>query len=167
VQLAVEAQNPSGWIVTLVFMKAPFILGRLIFGGYFLYNGMNHFLKTKQMAQYAGSKNVPKPEIAVTATGAALVLGGASILLGVKPKLGAAALVGFLASVSPIMHDFWRQEDSNQRMEDMIQFTKNMALLGGTMAFMAVEEPWPASVPVAQPGKLARVRKLVRREVCA
>jgi hypothetical protein len=81
----------------------------------------------------------------------------------VKPKLGAAALIGFLAGVSPIMHDFWREQDPNKRMEDMIQFTKNMALLGGTMAFMAVEEPWPASVPMAQPSKLERIRKVVRR----
>ena len=115
------------------------------------------------MAQYASSKHVPQPEVAVTATGAAPVRGGASILLGVKPKLGAAALIGFLAGVSPIMHDFWREQDPNKRMEDMIQFTKNMALLGGTMAFMAVEEPWPASVPMAQPSKLERIRKVVRR----
>ena len=79
------------------------------------------------MAQYASSKHVPQPELAVTATGAAPVRGGASILLGVKPKLGAAALIGFLAGVSPIMHDFWREQDPNKRMEDMIQFTKNMA----------------------------------------
>ena len=37
------------------FMKAPFILGRLIFGGYFIYNGINHFLEIKKMTQYAGS----------------------------------------------------------------------------------------------------------------
>jgi hypothetical protein len=65
------------------------------------------------------------------------------------------------------MHDFCRQEDPNKRMEDMIQVTKNMALLGGTMAFTVVEAPWPASVPVAQPSKLERIRKVVRREVCA
>ena len=145
-------------------MKALFILGRLLFGGYFIYNGINHFLHAKQMAD---SKNVPQPELAVSATGAALVLGGTSILLGIKPRLGAAALVGFLAGGSPIMHDFCRQDDPNKRMEDMIQVTKNMALLGGTLAFMAVEAPWPASVPVAQPSKLERIRKVVRREVCA
>ena len=120
------------------------------------------------MAQYASSKHVPQPELAVTATGAALVRGGASILLGVKPKLGAAALIGFLAGVSPIMHDFWREQDPNKRMADMIQFTKNMPLLGGTMAFMAVEEPWPASVPdgsTQQTGTDPKGRP--QREVCA
>jgi len=38
-----------------------------------------------------------------------------------------------------------------QRMNDMINFTKNTALVGGAMALMGVEEPWPASVSVLAP----------------
>jgi len=132
-------------------MKIPFLLGRIVFGGFFLYNGINHFKQRKSLAEYAKAKNVPLADIAVPATGAALLVGGTSILLGVKPRLGALAIIGFLASVSPTMHDFWKQEDPGQRMNDMINFSKNMALLGAAVALMAVEEPWPASVPVAQP----------------
>lgn len=132
-------------------MKVPFLLGRIVFGGFFIYNGINHFIQRKSLAQYAEAKKVPASGIAVPATGAALLVGGTSILLGVKPKLGALAIIGFLASVSPTMHNFWSVEDPNQRMNDMINFGKNLALLGAALAFMAVEEPWPASVPVAQP----------------
>jgi putative oxidoreductase len=143
-------------------MKAPFLLGRLIFGGFFLYAGIKHFKERETMVHYVGSKNVPMPDVAVTATGAMLTLGGASILLGVKPKLGGLAIIGFLAGVSPIMHDFWRVEDPQQRQSEMINFTKNMAMLGGALALMGVEEPWPASVPIGQPGPWQRVRKAVR-----
>ena len=132
-------------------MKFPFLIGRTLFGGYFLYNGINHFLQRKNLAQYAAAKNVPMAEVGVVASGAALVVGGASILLGLKPKIGTLAVMGFLAGVSPVMHDFWRQEDAGQKMNDMINFSKNMALLGGALALMSVEEPWPASVPVARP----------------
>ena len=131
-------------------MKAPFLLGRLLFGGFFLYNGINHFKERKSMAQYSAAKNVPLPDVAVIASGAALIAGGASLLLGVKPKLGAAAIAGFLLGVSPMMHDFWNIEDPNQRQNEMINFSKNMALLGGALALTGVEEPWPASVPVLQ-----------------
>ena len=148
-------------------MRVPFLIGRLVFGGFFLYNGINHFKQRKALAQHAGSKNVPMPEAAVTVSGALLTLGGASILLGVKPKLGAAAIIGFLAGVSPLMHDFWRIEDPNQRMNDMINFSKNVALLGGALALMSVEEPWPASVPVAQPGRVERLRRFGRRPIAA
>lgn len=133
-------------------MKIPFLLGRIVFGGFFLYNGINHFVQRKSLAQYAQSKKVPVADVAVPASGVALLIGGASILLGIKPKWGALAIAGFLASVSPMIHDFWRAEDPNQRMNDMTNFAKNMALLGAALALMSVEEPWPASVPVAQPG---------------
>ena len=131
-------------------MKAAFLIGRLVFGGFFLYNGINHLKERKQLGQYAGAKNVPIPEVAVVATGVALVAGGTSILLGVKPKLGAAAIAGFLAGVSPVMHNFWNMQDPNQRMNEMVHFSKNLALLGGALALMGMDEPWPASVPIGQ-----------------
>ncbi|MBV9435814.1 MAG: DoxX family protein, partial [Acidobacteria bacterium] len=96
-------------------MKIPFVFGRLLFGGFFLYSGINHFKELKGMAQYAKSKNVPQPELAVAASGGALIAGGASLLLGIKPKYGAAAVAGFLAGVSPVMHDFWKQQDPEHR----------------------------------------------------
>jgi putative oxidoreductase len=131
-------------------MKAPFLIGRLVFGGFFLYNGINHLKERKQVAQYAESKSVPMAEAVVAATGVALIAGGASILLGVKPKLGTAAIAGFLAGVSPVMHNFWSVQEPGQRMNEMINFSKNMALLGSALALMGVDEPWPVSVPISQ-----------------
>jgi uncharacterized membrane protein YphA (DoxX/SURF4 family) len=148
-------------------MKAPFVIGRLLFGGYFLYNGINHFMQREMLSQYAGSKNVPKPKLAVSVTGLAMIIGGTSVLLGVKPKVGTAAIIGFLAGVSPLMHNFWADEDPNQRMNNMINFSKNLAIAGGALALMGVEEPWPTSVPVAQRSKLERVLMSVRRELAA
>lgn len=145
-------------------MRIPFLIGRAMFGGFFIMSGIKHFQQQKQMAQYAAAKKVPKPDLVVKATGAMLVLGGTSILLGIKPKLGTLAVIGFLAGVSPVMHDFWN-EDAEQRMNDMINFTKNMALAGGAMALMAVEEPWPASVPVLAPKK--NIVQRILREVAA
>ena len=148
-------------------MKTPLMLGRLVFGGFFLYNGINHFVQRRALAEHASAKNVVAPDLAVTLSGAALVLGGVSIVLGVKPKIGTSLIAGFLAGVSPVMHDFWRAEEPEQRMNDTINFGKNMALLGGALALMAIEEPWPASVPVAQPGELKQLRNRLRRSIAA
>lgn len=127
-------------------MNVPFLIGRSLFGGYFIYNGINHFKNRSMLAQYAAAKKVPAPEAAVLASGAALLAGGVSLALGIKPKLGVAAVVGFLATVSPVMHDFWRMEDADQRSSNMINFSKNMAMAGAALALAGVEEPWPASV---------------------
>lgn len=148
-------------------MKLLFLLGRLAFGGFFLYNGINHIRNRKELAQYAGSKNIPMPDAGVVASGIALIVGGSSILLGIKPKYGALAIIGFLAAVSPTMHDFWRAEDPNQRQNDKINFTKNMAMLGAALALMSVEEPWPASVPIAEPDALNRGRTYTRSRIAA
>lgn len=137
-------------------MRLPFLLGRAMFGGFFLYNGIHHFLQTDELAQYAGAKKIPLPDLAVKASGVALMAGGASILLGLKPKYGAAALIAFLAAVSPSVHNFWASEDPQARRNDMINFAKNLALAGGALALAGVEEPWPVSV--AKPDAASRAK---------
>ena len=54
----------------------PHLIGRAIFGGYFLYNGINHFLQKDQLSGYASAKGVPSADIAVEASGAMMILGG-------------------------------------------------------------------------------------------
>lgn len=143
-------------------MKAPFLIGRILFGGFFLYNGVHHLMQRKAMAAYTASKGVPAAEAAVTLSAIPLIVGGTSLMLGVKPKIGAVALMGFLAGVSPIMHDFWRNEDPKERNHNMTSFMKNVALAGAALALMGVEEPWEARVPVAQPTLAEKARKVAR-----
>lgn len=126
-------------------MKALFIIGRLIFGGFFIYSGIHHFRDKAALGQYASSKNLPQPELAVMASGAAILAGGTSVILGLGPRFGALAITLFLASVSPLMHDFWNSSDPAARQSEMINFSKNMALLGAALALAGVEE-WPVSI---------------------
>jgi uncharacterized membrane protein YphA (DoxX/SURF4 family) len=122
---------------------AAHIAGRVIFGGYFLYNGINHFRNRKMLADYARSKGVPAPDVAVTASGLLILAGGLSILAGVQPKVGAALISTFLLGVSPQMHAFWNEQDAQQRMHEMVNFTKNMALVGASLLAAGRPEPWP------------------------
>ena len=117
-------------------MNAAYVVGRAVFGAFFAYNGVNHFRNSRHMAGYAGSKGVPSPDAAVLSSGAMLLLGGASLLSGVKPKAGAALIVGFLGAVTPMMHDFWNQQDPAERQNQMIHFMKNLALASAAVAFM-------------------------------
>ncbi len=129
-------------------MKAAFLIGRLVFGGFFLYSGINHIKQFHGVSQYAGAKNVPEPEKAVALSTALLLLGGGSIISGTLPKIGTAAIIAFLAGVSPFMHDFWTIHDPHKKQAEMINFSKNMALLGAAVALLGVHEPWPASLPI-------------------
>ena len=136
------ARDESAWQGNTALLA----LGRLVFGGYFVYNGVNHFKSHQMMAGYARSKDVPLPDVAVAATGAMLVAGGLSIVAGVQPKAGASLIAAFLLGVSPRMHAFWQTDDEQQKMADLVNFTKNMALVGAACFVAAAPEPWPASL---------------------
>lgn len=120
-------------------MKAVYVMGRFLVGGYFLYSGINHFQHRKQMKQYASAKGVDQPDTAVLGTGALMVASGLSLMLGLKPALGAMGVVTFLAAVSPQMHDFWNVQQPEQRQNEMIHFSKNMALAAAALAFVGAE----------------------------
>jgi len=126
--------------------KTAHLAGRAIFGGYFLYNGINHFQNRQMLAGYANSKKVPAADAAVIASGVMMIAGGLSLLAGTRPKIGAASVIGFLAGVSPMMHAFWNETDPQQRMQEMVNFTKNVALVGGALLAAGHPEPWPASI---------------------
>jgi len=131
-------------------MRLWHVIGRTIFGGFFLYNGINHLKNSAGMAQYAGAKGVPAAEQAVQATGALLIGGGLSVLAGAKPRQGLAAIVAFLLPVTLQMHRFWDEQDPQARQAEMINFMKNVALIGAALTMMGIDEPWPASVDKAR-----------------
>lgn len=127
-------------------MRALFVLGRAIFGGYFVYNGLTHLLRTESMSQYAAYKGVPRPDAAVRGTAAMLLTGGISVAAGLKPRQGLATLMAFLIPTTLQMHRFWEEEDPEKRTVETVNFAKNVALLGAVLALMEIHEPWPASV---------------------
>lgn len=59
-----------------------------------------------------------------------------------------------------VMHDFWRNENPQERAMHMITFMKNAALVGAALALLRVEEPWEASVPAGQ----AKLREALRAD---
>ena len=131
-------------------MRALHLIGRAMFGGFFLYNGIQHLKNTEGMSRYAGAKGVPAAERAVQATGAMLIAGGLSIMAGLKPRQGLATVITFLIPVSLQMHRFWEQHDPTAKQMEMTQFLKNMALVGAALALVAVDDPWPLSADSAR-----------------
>jgi len=141
-----DAPRENGRAARSALETAAHLAGRAIFGGYFLYNGINHFKNREMMAAYASSKKVPAADAAVIGSGLMMLAGGVSLLTGMRPKWGAASVAGFLLGVSPTMHAYWNETDQQQRMNDTINFMKNMALIGGALLAAGQPEPWPASI---------------------
>ncbi|WP_222918752.1 DoxX family protein [Natrinema sp. SYSU A 869] len=118
------------------------LVGRLLFGGLLVYQGINHFLATDMMAGYAESKGVPAAKFGVVASGVVLVLAGLGIVLGVYPIIAAGMLAVFFLLVTPFMHDFWAVPEDQQQNE-MNHFLKNVQLLGVSLLVLVFAgETW-------------------------
>ncbi|HEV2498589.1 MAG TPA: DoxX family membrane protein [Terriglobia bacterium] len=127
-------------------MVIAFLIGRIIFGGFFIMGGFNHFTNLGSMSSYVKAKGVPAPKLAMGGSGVLLILGGLSLLLGFDPVIGIILLIIFLLGVTPAMHAFWKVEDPVARMGERVNFMKNLALLGALLMMLAIPAPWPLSL---------------------
>jgi len=118
-------------------MKYIPLIGRILFSLIFISSGiMGHMVGLTGTAAYAASAGLPMPTVLVLVSGIIALLGGLSILLGYKAKLGALLIVVFLIPVTFIMHNFWTITDPAQEMMKTMQmslFMKNVALIGGAL----------------------------------
>jgi len=127
-------------------MDYLFLVGRVLYGGFFLVSGLNHFSQLNAMVPYAASKGVPAPKLAVLGSGLLAFLGGLSILLGLWPRAGVLLLAIFLLPVTFGMHNYWADRDPQTRQMNQVQFHKNMALLGAALMLLMIPEPWVLSL---------------------
>ncbi|MDQ7820150.1 MAG: DoxX family membrane protein [Armatimonadota bacterium] len=127
-------------------VQVLFLIGRIILGVFYLFNAVNHLTRLDEMSRWAASKGVPAARVLVVVTGAMLLVGGLTVLLGVYPAVGVAALTVFFVPVTFWMHDFWAVQDPLQRVVQMVNFTKNLALLASAWILLAVPQPWPLSL---------------------
>ena len=127
-------------------MRSAFLVGRVIVGLYYLFSAFHHFSDLQSMSGYAASRGIPMPTLAVLLSGALLAIAGITLLLGWFPRIGIAAAVLFFLPVTFLMHAFWTEADPQARAGQMAHFLKNLALMGSTMMFAAIPEPWPYSV---------------------
>ena len=128
---------------------AVILLGRLLFAAIFLMSSLGHF--SAKMIGYAASQGVPLAQIAVPASGLLALAGGLSILIGYKARIGAWMLVLFLIPVTFMMHKFWGISDPQAAQMQMINFMKNMSMLGGAL-FITQFGAGPASLDARRQG---------------
>ena len=119
-------------------MSAILLIGRIIFGGFFIMSGINHFTKLEAMTGYAKYKKLPAAKVGVLVSGLMLLLGGAYVLLGFYVDLGALLLAIFLVLAAVIFHNFWKETDATAKQSEMMNFMKVFALAGAALILFAV-----------------------------
>jgi putative oxidoreductase len=112
-------------------MKTTILVGRILFSLIFIFAAFGHF-KQEEIA-YAAAAGVPLAKLAVPASGLLSLVGGLSVALGYRAKLGGWALVVFLVPVTLMMHNFWTVTDPMMRQMQLVMFLKNVGLIGGAL----------------------------------
>jgi putative oxidoreductase len=64
------------------------------------------------------------------------VIGGILVFLGLWVRLGALMLIVFLVPASLVFHHFWQLQQPERQMQ-MINFMKNVSILGGLFLVLA------------------------------
>jgi len=106
--------------------------GRVLISIIFLSSGYNKIVGFSATQKYMESHGLLFAEALLVLAIFAELSGGISLILGAYTRLGALALLLFMIPTTLIFHT-----DFSQRVQ-VIHFLKNLAIMGGILAFMAM-----------------------------
>jgi putative oxidoreductase len=112
------------------------LLGRLLLAYVFVPSGWGKLMGFAGTVGYIASKGVPLPEVCA-AIAVIVELGfGLLLLFGFKARWVALGMALFVVVITPIFHNYWAVPEA-QMMMQKLNFTKNLGLIGGLLAFAA------------------------------
>jgi putative oxidoreductase len=133
--------------MTSFFQGIVALAARIALSQIFVLSGVNHLLtwggtiklmtgKGMAMQSVLGGSGKVLVHLMLTGAVAFLLIGGLSVLLGTRARLGAVLLIVFLIPTTLIFHDFWNC-NGQERMLQTINFMKNTGLGGGLLMVLA------------------------------
>jgi putative oxidoreductase len=127
-------------------VRVLFVIGRFIFGGFFLTSGFLDLRHYRFFVPLVAASGVPFPRFAVIFSLLLIIVGGISVVLGFWPRGGLCLIIFFLILVTPVAHAFWARGDRKERAADLNDFMKNTALFGASVMMLLIPQPWPYSI---------------------
>jgi putative oxidoreductase len=112
------------------------LIGRLLIAFMFIPSGWGKVAGFAGTVGYIASKGVPLPEVCAALAIAAELGLGVLLLVGYQARWAALGLAIFTAVITPIFHNYWGVPEA-QVMMQKLNFTKNLAIVGGLLAFAA------------------------------
>jgi len=114
------------------------VLGRVLLCTIFLMAAVgNKIPNFSAVAGFMAKAGVPAPQVMLAGAIVFLIAGSVSVVLGYKARIGAALLLVFLVLATYYFHAFWTATDPQAKQEQMIQFMKNLGLMGAMLLIIA------------------------------
>jgi uncharacterized membrane protein YphA (DoxX/SURF4 family) len=112
------------------------LAGQALLGATFMKLGFDAAVEPGARVDKAAALGLPNAELAVRGNGAAMVVGGAALILDVLPRQAALGLIASMIPTTLAGHGFW-DFDGVERTANQIQFLKNVGLVGGLLVVLA------------------------------
>ncbi|MEA2555025.1 MAG: putative oxidoreductase [Actinomycetota bacterium] len=112
-------------------------VGRFALAGVFLKGGWDAYQEPGPRPSIVEKAGLPEPETLVRLNGAAMVAGGAGLITGLLPRATATGLMVSLGATTMVGHRFWDQPDDAARRQQLTQFLKNLAIIGGLAIYLS------------------------------
>lgn len=112
------------------------LVGRVLLAWMFVPAGWAKIGGFAGSVAYATSAGLPLPQVGVAVGLLIELLGGLMLLVGFKTRWAALALALFTLVASFVFHNYWAMPQAQQMMQQLM-FSKNMAIVGGLLAFAA------------------------------
>jgi putative oxidoreductase len=112
------------------------LIGRLILAWFFVPAGWGKIAGFAGTVGYATSAGLPMPQVGVAIALVIELVGGLMLLVGWRARWAALALAVFVVVAALFFHNYWAVPEAQQMMQKL-NFTKNLAIAGGLLAFAA------------------------------
>ena len=114
------------------------VLGRVMLCTIFFLSAVGNKIPSfNKVAELMATKHIPAPQIMLVGAIVFLIAGSVSVILGYRARIGATLLLIFLVLATYYFHDFWHATDDKEKQELMIQFMKNLGLMGAMVLIIA------------------------------
>ena len=114
------------------------LLGRLCLAWFFASEAYVRATDWNGTVSLLATKDLPAPALLHSVTIIVLLLGAASLFVGLRTRLGALGLFTFTLIANVLMYDYWRAEDALDRQAAYDMFVRNLAIAGGLLVLMGV-----------------------------
>ena len=112
------------------------LIGRLVLAWFFVPAGWGKVAGFAGTVGYATSAGLPLPEVGVAVGLLIELVGGLLLLVGFATRWAALALALFVVVAAFFFHNYWAMPEAQQMMQQL-NFTKNLAIGAGLLAFAA------------------------------
>ena len=112
------------------------LIGRLLLAYFFIPAGIGKIGGFAGTVGYISSKGLPMPEVGAVMAIVVEVVVAAMLLVGFQTRWAALILAVFTLAAGIFFHNYWGVP-ADQVMMQTLMFNKNLAIVGGLLAFAA------------------------------